>query len=98
MVNFPTLRTEPLSFYWGEDDLGSISVFERDRAWRDGKPPPRGFECGAGVKEAIWVRKEQPSLNRTGGVWVKLQHSWNKVIGKLPSRLTLGGQHIDPNL
>ena len=21
---FPTLRTEPLSFYWGEDDLGSI--------------------------------------------------------------------------
>ena len=24
MVNFPTLQTEPLSFYWDEDDLGLI--------------------------------------------------------------------------
>ena len=29
MDNFPTLRTEPLSFYWCEDDLGSTYLSDR---------------------------------------------------------------------
>ncbi len=41
-----------------------------------------------GVKEAIWVRHKKPSLNRSGGVRIKLSHGWNGTIRDIPPRMT----------
>ena len=58
-------------------DIDDVVILDRE---------PRWFERG--VKEAVWVRAEQPSLNRSGGVRVNLSHGWDRVIKQLPHRLT----------
>ena len=58
-------------------DIQDVHILDRDSRW---------FERG--VKEAIWVRHEQPSLNRSGGVRVKLSHGWVRVIRDIPRRMT----------
>ncbi len=42
----------------------------------------RWFERG--VKEAIYERREQPSLNRHGGLRFHLSHTWDKVVEAIP--------------
>ena len=57
-------------------DIQDVHILDRDSRW---------FERG--VKEAIGVRHEQPSLNRSGGVRVKLSHGWDRVIREIPRRM-----------
>ena len=58
-------------------DLEEVKIIDRETRW---------FEHG--VKEAIWVRAENPSLNRSGGVRIKLSHAWDRTIRTLPRKLT----------
>ena len=58
-------------------DLEEVKIMDRETRW---------FERG--VKEAIWVRAENPSLNRHGGVRIKLSHAWDRTIRTLPRKLT----------
>ena len=59
-------------------DLEEVKILDRENRW---------FERG--VKEAIWVRAEEPSLNRSGGVRNNLSHAWDRTIRKtLPCKLT----------
>ena len=58
-------------------DLEEVKIIDRETRW---------FERG--VKEAIWVRAENPSLNRSGGVRIKLSHAWDRTIRTLPRKLT----------
>ena len=58
-------------------DLEEVNIIDRETRW---------FERG--VKEAIWVRAENPSLNRSGGVRIKLSHAWDRTITALPRKLT----------
>ncbi len=53
-----------------------VHILDRETRWYE-----------RGVKEAIWVRAEEPSLNRNGGVRVKLSHGWDRIIRDIPSRL-----------
>ena len=57
-------------------DLEEVKIIDRETRW---------FERG--VKEAIWVRAENPSLNRSGGVRIKLSHTWDRTIRTLPHKL-----------
>ncbi|XP_038055844.1 uncharacterized protein LOC119727843 [Patiria miniata] len=41
-----------------------------------------------GIKEAIWERVEQPTLNKRGGLRFNLSHAWDRAIQGIPSRLT----------
>ena len=41
-----------------------------------------------GIKEAIWERVEQPSLNRKGGLRFSLSDTWDRVLRRFPSRLS----------
>ena len=41
-----------------------------------------------GIKEAIWERVEQPSLNKKGGLRFNLSHAWDRAIKTIPSRLS----------
>ena len=50
----------------------------------------RWFERG--VKEAIYVKRERPSLNRGGGLRVHLSPSYNAVIAAIP-QLSVNGTH-----
>ena len=43
-----------------------------------------------GVKEAIWERVENPTLNKRGGLRFQLSHAWNIAIKKIPCRLSPG--------
>ena len=58
-------------------DLEEVKIIDREIRW---------FERG--VKEAIWVRAENPSLNRSGGVRIKLSHAWDRTIRTLPRKFT----------
>ena len=59
-------------------DLEEVKILDRENRW---------FERG--VKEAIWVRAHEPSLNRSGGVRSNLSHAWDRTIRKtLPCKLT----------
>ncbi len=42
------------------------------------------------VKEAIWERVENPTLNKRGGLRFQLSHAWNIAIKKIPCRLSPG--------
>ena len=46
----------------------------------------RWFERG--VREVIWVRVEQPALNKKGGLRFQLSHAWDEAIRRLPHRLS----------
>ena len=41
-----------------------------------------------GIKEAIWKRVEQPSLNKKGGLPHNLSHAWVSALKRIPSRLS----------
>ena len=60
----------------------NVIIMDRDTRWHQ-----------IGIKEAIWVRAEQPSLNRNGGTRHNLPHAWDRVIANLPRRLTSSGSH-----
>jgi len=40
------------------------------------------------IKEAIWERVEQPSLNKRGGLRFNLSRAWDSALGRIPSRLS----------
>ena len=64
-----------------------VCILDRESRWYE-----------RGVKEAIWVRADNPSLNRTGGVRHKLSHGWDRVIRDIPGRWstsTSGQGHSD---
>ena len=46
----------------------------------------RWFERG--VREAIWERVEQPSLNKKGGLRFLLSHAWDRALKDIPRRLS----------
>ena len=58
-------------------DLEEVKIIDRET---------RLFERR--VNEAIWMRAENPSLNRSGGVRIKLSHAWDRTIRTLPRKLT----------
>ena len=41
-----------------------------------------------GIKEAIWERVEQPSLNRKGGLRFSFSNKWDQVLRRSPSSLS----------
>ena len=47
-----------------------------------------------GVKEAIWDRVENPTLNKVGGLRFKLSHTWNRALRDIPSRLNQHPQQL----
>ena len=53
-----------------------IVILDRENRW---------FERG--VREAIYERVENPSLNKPGGLRFKLSHVWDQALGYIPSRL-----------
>ena len=65
-------------------DLEEVKIIDREIQW---------FERG--VKEAIWARAENPSLNRSGGVRIKLSHAWDRTIRTLPRKLTSSSSSDD---
>ena len=65
------------------DTLSMMRMFILDRE-------ERWFERG--VKEAIYVKRERPSLNRGGGLRVHLSPSYNVVIAAIP-QLSVNGTH-----
>ena len=40
------------------------------------------------IKEAIWERVEEPSLNKKGGLRFNLSHAWDRAIKLIPSHLS----------
>jgi hypothetical protein len=40
-----------------------------------------------GVREAIWIRKERPTLNKGGGARFKLPRIYDELIRDIPGRL-----------
>ena len=40
-----------------------------------------------GIKEAIWERVEDPSLNKKGGLRFQLSKAWDQALRDVPSRL-----------
>ena len=40
-----------------------------------------------GIKEAIWERVENPSLNKKGGLRFQLSNAWDQALRDVPSRL-----------
>ena len=43
-----------------------------------------------GVKEAVWERVENPTLNKRGGLRFQLSHAWNSAIKTIPCCLSPG--------
>ena len=56
-------------------DNKDVVILDRERRW---------FERG--VKEAIHVQKEQPSLNRGGGLRHNLAGAYNSIIKNIPKK------------
>ena len=55
------------------DPVNNVSIIDRETRW---------FERG--VREAIYERKEQPAMNKTGGLRFTLAHSWDRAIKAIP--------------
>ena len=54
-----------------------VLILDKERRW---------FERG--VKEAIYVQREEPSLNRGGGLRHCLSKTYNTAIRKVPQRIS----------
>ena len=66
-------------------DTEDVCILDRESRWYD-----------RGVKEAVWIRAEDPSLNRSGGTRVNLSHGWDRVIRDIPSRMSSSTSgHLD---
>ena len=59
--------------------LTDLVVLDREEHWHR-----------RGVKEAIWERVENPSLNRKGGLRHSLSHTWDRTVRLIGSRLSHG--------
>ena len=59
-----------------EFDFDEVKILDRESRW---------FERG--VKESIWVRAEQPTLNRSGEVRHNLSHAWDRAIKNSSSQV-----------
>ena len=53
-----------------------VTILDREADWRR-----------RGIKEAIYERIENPTLNRRGGLRFNLPHSWDVVLKGVPRRL-----------
>ena len=51
-----------------------VIVLDREERWLE-----------RGIREAIYERKEQPSLNRRGGLRYNLSHSWDRTFKHIPA-------------
>ena len=58
-------------------DPEEVIVLDREERW---------FERG--VREAIWERIEQPSLNKQGGLRFQLSNTWNQSLNDVTRRLS----------
>jgi len=56
-------------------DNKDVSVLDKEHRWYE-----------RGVKEAIYVKKEQPSLNKGGGLRHNLAGAYSSVISKIPKK------------
>ena len=61
--------------------MQDVVILDREDRW---------FERG--VREAIWERVEQPSLNKKGGLRFGVSHAWDKAIRGVPRRLFIRDQ------
>ena len=59
-------------------DSKSVKILDKERDWQR-----------RGIKEAIWERVENPTLNRKGGgTPVLLSHTWDRALFSVPRRLS----------
>ena len=65
-------------------DNKDVVILDREHRW---------FERG--VKEAIYVNSEQPTLNKGGGLRHNLAGAYTSVIGKLPKKLSSSSSTCD---
>ncbi len=71
---FSHLQAEGHSF-----NTQDVVILDREERWHE-----------RGVKEAIWERIEEPSLNKKGGLHFLLSHTWDRAIRGEPRRLQPG--------
>ena len=58
-------------------DITDATILDKEEQWHR-----------RGIKEAIWERVEEPSLNKKGGLRYNLPHAWDRAIKLIPSRLS----------
>ena len=58
-------------------NISDASILDNEEQWH---------QCG--IKEAIWERVEDASLNKKGGLCFNLSHVWERTIKLIPSRLS----------
>ena len=54
-----------------------VKILDNERDWRR-----------RGIKEALWERVEDPTLNRKGGLRFSLSHTWDRALSSVPRRLS----------
>ncbi len=54
-----------------------VIILDRESRWYE-----------RGVREAIWERVEQPSLNKRGGLTMQLSRAWDRSLRGVPRRLS----------
>ena len=60
-----------------------VTILDKESNWHN-----------RGVKEAIWERRENPSLNKKGGLRFNLSHIWDKPLKTIPSKLSRDRNHV----
>ena len=57
-------------------NIKDVKILDREKRWFD-----------RGVKESIWERVEEPSLNKKGGLRFNLSHNWDRAVRKIAPKL-----------
>ena len=77
-------RSPPFLFRVGSSTLSHnasfiplLDILDNERDWRR-----------RGIKEALWERVEDPTLNRKGGLRFSLSHNWDRALSSVPRRLS----------